>query len=89
LTRFSDFEPGELIYFGEREIGKQREQKGKWRKGRAEKEIQGESTIKDINADPKNNALRTFWIFSCEYESRSQAVPIRIARPKYIAIRTP
>jgi hypothetical protein len=34
--------------------------KGELEKRRSGKGIQGESTIKDIKADPKNNALRTF-----------------------------
>jgi hypothetical protein len=46
-------------------------------------------TMKLINAEPKNKEFKTFWTFVSEYESRSHPVPIRIASPRYIAIRTP
>jgi hypothetical protein len=45
--------------------------------------------MKLINALPKNNELRTFWMLSWVYDKRNQAVPINIARPRYMAILTP
>ena len=45
--------------------------------------------MKLMNALPKNKAFRKFCIFVWEYDNLSHVVPIRMARQKYMNIRTP
>jgi hypothetical protein len=45
--------------------------------------------MKLMDAVPKNNVFKTFWIFSWEFERRSQTVPMSSAIPEYIATLIP
>jgi hypothetical protein len=45
--------------------------------------------MKDMKAPPKKIALVKAWMLDWVGESRSQTVPIMMARPRYMAIRMP
>ena len=45
--------------------------------------------MKDMNAEPKKMALMKGWMDVWEVERRRKTVPIRMARPRYMAIRMP